>query len=125
MLASACSATVENHAGFAAGFFGIGGGFLIIPGLMLATGMTISTAAASSLLSVTVFGAATAANYAASGLVDWRLYGLLVAGGVIGTFIGLKLAARLTSNMTLMRRMFAGLVILVAISIAWQSLASI
>ncbi|MDA1150203.1 MAG: sulfite exporter TauE/SafE family protein, partial [Proteobacteria bacterium] len=49
-------------AGFAAGFFGIGGGFLIIPGLMLATGMTITNAAASSLLSVTVFGAATAGN---------------------------------------------------------------
>lgn len=112
-------------AGFAAGFFGIGGGFLIIPGLMLATGMTISNAAASSLLSVTVFGAATAANYALSGLVDWRLYGLLVAGGVVGTFIGLKLAGRLTSNMALLRRLFAGLVIAVAISIAWQSLAAI
>lgn len=112
-------------AGFAAGFFGIGGGFLIIPGLMLATGMTISNAAASSLLSVTVFGAATAANYAFSGLVDWHLYGLLVTGGVIGTLIGLKLAERLTSNMALLRRLFAGLVIVVAISIAWQSLANI
>ena len=107
-------------AGLAAGFFGIGGGFLIIPGLMLATGMTISNAAASSLLSVTVYGATTAANYAVSDLVDWRLYGLLVAGGIIGTFIGLKLADRLSANMSILRRLFALMVILVAISIAWK-----
>ena len=107
-------------AGLAAGFFGIGGGFLIIPGLMLATGMTISNAAASSLLSVTVYGATTAANYAIDGLVDWRLYGLLVAGGVLGTFIGLKLADRLATRMSLLRRLFALMVILVAISIAWK-----
>jgi hypothetical protein len=112
-------------AGFAAGFFGIGGGFLIIPGLMLAAGMTISNAAASSLLSVTVFGAATAANYALSGLVDWRLYGLLVAGGIVGTLIGLKVAGHMTSNMLLLRRLFAGLVLLVAAYVAWQSLGAI
>ncbi|OYW20976.1 MAG: hypothetical protein B7Z43_11920, partial [Sphingomonas sp. 12-62-6] len=35
--------------GLAAGFFGIGGGFLIVPGLMAATGMTLANAAASSL----------------------------------------------------------------------------
>ena len=118
-------APVGMLAGFAAGFFGIGGGFLIIPGLMLASGMTISNAAASSLLSVTVFGAATAANYAVSGLVDWRLYGLLVAGGVAGTLVGLKLAKRLSSNMLLLRRLFAGLVIVVAIYVAWQSIGMV
>ena len=109
-------------AGFAAGFFGIGGGFLIIPGLMLATGMTITNAAASSLLSVTVFGAATAGNYAVSNLVDWHLFGLLLGGGLFGTLIGLKLASRLAENMLLLRRLFASMVILVALSIAWQSM---
>ena len=38
--------------GLAAGFFGIGGGFLIVPALMAATGMTLANAAASSLVSV-------------------------------------------------------------------------
>src|ERR1700761_4861975 len=51
------------------GFFGIGGGFLIVPGLMFATGMPIICAVGSSLLSVTAFGATTAANYAISGWV--------------------------------------------------------
>jgi uncharacterized membrane protein YfcA len=64
----------------AAAFFGIGGGFLIVPGLMLATGMTLASAAASSLVSVALFGAATALNYALSSLVDWRVARLFIWG---------------------------------------------
>ena len=60
-------------AGLLSGFFGIGGGFLIVPSLMLAAGMTILNAVASSLVSVTAFGLTTAGNYAWSGLVDWPL----------------------------------------------------
>ena len=100
--------------GFAAGFFGIGGGFLIVPGLMLATGMTIANAAASSLVSVAIFGAATSLNYAASGLVDWRLAGLLLAGGVVGGLAGLLVATRLSARGALLRRAFALLVLVVA-----------
>ena len=46
--------------GFASGFFGIGGGFLIVPGLVGATAMPIVNAIGSSLVSVTAFGATTA-----------------------------------------------------------------
>ena len=53
-------------AGALSGFFGIGGGFLIVPGLMLATGMPILNAVGSSLVGVTAFGATTATNYALS-----------------------------------------------------------
>jgi len=110
--------------GFAAGFFGIGGGFLIVPGLMLATGMTITNAAASSLVSVTIFGAATSLNYAASGLVDWRLVGLLLAGGVIGGVAGLMVAKRLKTRSAFLRRAFAVLVIIVAGYVAWRAVAA-
>ena len=58
--------------GLLSGFFGIGGGFLIVPGLMLATGMPLTFAIGTSLVAVTAFGAATAVSYALSGLVDWR-----------------------------------------------------
>ena len=60
-------------AGLLSGFFGIGGGFLIVPALMLAAGMPILNAVGSSLVSVTAFGLTTAGNYAWSGLVDWPL----------------------------------------------------
>ena len=59
--------------GAMSGFFGIGGGFLIVPGLVGATAMPLINAIGSSLVSVTAFGLTTAASYAWSGLVDWRL----------------------------------------------------
>jgi uncharacterized membrane protein YfcA len=109
--------------GFAAGFFGIGGGFLIVPGLMAATGMTLANAAASSLLSVGVFGAATSVNYAVSGLVDWPVAGLFVLGGTAGGWLGLRGAALMARRALLARRLFAGLVLLVAAYVAWKALA--
>lgn len=56
--------------GLFSGFFGIGGGFLIVPGLIGSTGMPILNAVGTSLIAVTAFGLTTAANYAFSGLVD-------------------------------------------------------
>jgi uncharacterized membrane protein YfcA len=111
--------------GLAAGFFGIGGGFLIVPGLMLATGMTMANATASSLLSVALFGAATSANYALSGLVDWGLAGLLLAGGAVGGLIGLAFAKRLGDHALLARRLFAALVVLVAAYVAWKAVLAL
>ncbi len=108
--------------GFAAGFFGIGGGFLIVPGLMLATGMSMACATASSLLSVALFGAATSFNYALSGLVDWRLAGLLLLGGAAGGIAGLLVAKRLATRARLARTLFAILILIVAAYVAWRSL---
>ncbi|MGB9041208.1 MAG: sulfite exporter TauE/SafE family protein, partial [Pseudolabrys sp.] len=56
--------------GLLSGFFGIGGGFLIVPGLIGATAMPLINAIGSSLVSVTAFGLTTAASYAWAGLVD-------------------------------------------------------
>lgn len=111
--------------GFAAGFFGIGGGFLIVPGLMLATGMPIANATASSLVSVTIFGAATSLNYAASGLVDWRLACLLLLGGALGGLGGLAIAKKLATRALLARRGFAGLVLVVAAYVAWRAASAL
>lgn len=104
-------------AGLAAGFFGIGGGFLIAPGLMAAAGMTLANAGASSLVSVALFGSATSASYALAGKVAWPLFGALVAGGAVGTLAALPLVKRLESRAPLARKLFAGLVIVVAIYI--------
>lgn len=103
--------------GLAAGFFGIGGGFLIAPGLMASTGMTLANAGASSLVSVTLFGTATSASYAASGQIDWPLFGALIVGGAVGTLAALPLARRLESRVKLARTVFAVMVIAVAVFI--------
>lgn len=107
--------------GLAAGFFGIGGGFLIAPGLMAASGMTLANAAASSLISVALFGAATSVSYAASGLIDVPLLVALVVGGVVGTLAGGPVARRLATRALLARRIFGGMILVVAAWILWRS----
>lgn len=79
-------------AGGMSGFFGIGGGFLVVPGLMLASRMTILNAIGTSLVAVGAFGLTTAINYSASGWVDWPLAFFFIGGGVIGGIVGAKLA---------------------------------
>lgn len=111
--------------GLAAGFFGIGGGFLIVPGLMLAVGMTMTNATASSLVSVTIFGAATSANYAISGMVDYSLILLLLAGGAMGGVIGILLSKWLAGRLRAARVAFAVMIIAVAVFVAWQATQSL
>lgn len=99
--------------GLMAGFFGIGGGFLIVPGLIAATAMPIAVAIGTSLVVVTALGATTAASYAWSGLVDWTLVGWLVAGGIVGSLAGRWAGRLLAARKNLLERGFAGVVIAV------------
>lgn len=83
--------------GILSGFFGIGGGFLIVHGLMLATGMPLAVAIGTSLVAVGAFGAATAASYAVSGLIDWYLAALFALGALVGGFAGIALGKALAT----------------------------
>jgi uncharacterized protein len=107
-------------AGAFSGFFGIGGGFLIVPGLIAATEMAMINAVGTSLVAVTSFGLTTALNYAASGLVDWTLAGVFLAGGLLGSTGGLKLAKRLSAAGNL-SKVFAALIFVVAAYMLWKS----
>lgn len=100
--------------GLASGFFGIGGGFLIVPALVFATGMPMINAIGSSLLAVGTFGLATALNYARSGLVDWIIAGQFISGGVVGGILGMLLATRLSGGKATLNRIFAALILTVA-----------
>lgn len=101
--------------GTLSGFFGIGGGFLIVPALMLATGMPIMNAVSSSLVAVTAFGMTTAASYAWSGLVSWTLAGLFVAGGILGGLAGTRAARHLAERRGALNIVFAVVIIAVAL----------
>ena len=100
--------------GILSGFFGIGGGFLIVPGLMLATGMPILNAIGSSLVAVAAFGLTSAANYAVSGFVDWALAAIFLAGGVLGGLVGAALAKALAGKRGALNVVFAGVIFAVA-----------
>ena len=107
--------------GLLSGLFGIGGGFLIVPGLILATGMPMINAIGTSLFAVGAFGLATALNYAASGFVDWLVAAEFIGGGLVGGYLGLKAACLLSEQKSTLNRMFAALVFVVAFYIIWRS----
>ncbi|MGE0233724.1 MAG: sulfite exporter TauE/SafE family protein [Flavobacteriaceae bacterium] len=106
------------------GFFGIGGGFLIVPGLIASTGMPMINAIGSSLVAVTAFGLTTAFNYALSGLVDWLLALSFILGGLAGGYIGTKLARRLSAAHGRLNTIFAVLIFIVAGYMLWRSAAA-
>lgn len=108
--------------GVFSGFFGIGGGFLIVPGLVASTGMPILYAIGSSLVAVTAFGLTTALNYAFSGYVDWMLAVIFIGGGVIGGFIGAYSAKRLSARKGLLNTLFATLIFVVAAYMLYRSI---
>jgi len=100
--------------GVFSGFFGIGGGFLIVPGLIGSTGMPLLNAIGTSLVAVTSFGFTTAANYALSGLVDWPLAAVFIGGGIIGSLFGAATAGRLSQKTGQLTVVFAAVVFAVA-----------
>lgn len=103
------------------GFFGIGGGFLIVPGLIAATGMPMPNAIGSSLVAVTLFGLTTAASYAFSGLIDWPLAAVVVGGGIVGSFVGGAASRLLAKDTAMLKTVFAVLIFCVATYMLWQS----
>ncbi|KQT83870.1 sulfite exporter TauE/SafE family protein [Aurantimonas sp. Leaf443] len=111
--------------GLFSGFFGIGGGFLIVPGLVLATGMPLAYAIGTSLVGVAAFGAATAGSYALSGLVDWPVAALFVAGGLAGGWAGSALGTRLAARKQALGLAFAGLVVGVGLFIVARGLGAL
>lgn len=115
------TAAIALGVGLLSGFFGIGGGFLIVPGLIFATGMPMVSAIGTSLLSVGTFGLATALNYAASGLVDWRVAAEFIGGGIVGGWLGMKLALRLAKQRNTLTRLFAALILGIACYMIWRS----
>jgi uncharacterized membrane protein YfcA len=115
------TSAVALVAGATSGFFGIGGGFLIVPALIFATGMPTIDAVGSSLLAVGTFGLATAINYALSGLIDWTIAAQFIGGGIVGGAFGMLAATRLAGHKSALTRIFAGLVFVVALYILYRS----
>ena len=111
--------------GVLSGFFGIGGGFLIVPGLILATGMPLGFAIGTSLVAVGFFGAATAASYAISGLIDWDVAALFVLGGFAGGLAGVALGRVLARRKQALSVIFAALVTIVGLYVSAQGVFAV
>jgi len=81
--------------GMLSGLFGLGGGLVIVPGLLLVIGMGQRRAAATSLAAVVPISAAGLLGYSLAGEVDWLL-GLILAGAsIVGSLAGAALLSKI------------------------------
>jgi len=103
--------------GVLSGLFGIGGGLVIVPGLILLLGMTPKQAAGTSLAALLLpVGILGAIEYWRAGYIDVRLALLLAVGILIGAFIGARLAVGLPNE--LIQRAFGVLLVVVGVRLA-------
>jgi uncharacterized membrane protein YfcA len=107
--------------GALSGFFGIGGGFLIVPGLVYAARLEMLQAIATSLVAVAAFGLTTALSYARSGAIDWPLAACFIGGGILGGLGGAQLARHLSMRRGALDRLFACMLLLVAAYVLYRS----
>jgi uncharacterized membrane protein YfcA len=82
-------------AGFLSGLFGVGGGILIVPALVLVLGFEQRPAHGTSLAAVLPIGIASLTSYALETKVDWYVGLWLALGAVGGAFIGTYILHRL------------------------------
>jgi uncharacterized protein len=116
-------AAVGLGIGFLSGFFGVGGGFLIVPALVLVLGLPMRYAAGTSLVAIALNAAWGLAGHLRFGGLEWGLTGLVVVGGLAGVLAGGRLSGRLPDRS--LRRAFAMLVLGVAVYTFTRSAAAL
>jgi hypothetical protein len=109
--------------GFMTGFFGVGGGFVIVPALTLALGMSMPQAVATSLVVISINSAGALLARAGTVHFDWAVIVPFTLAAVAGS-LGGKVVADRVSGVTLTRA-FAVLLIAVAVYTATSSLISL
>jgi hypothetical protein len=111
-----CGAAV----GFLTGFLGVGGGFLVLPVLVIALRMPLPTATATSLLIMVLNAASAMASRSGDLALDWAVVVPFTAASVVGTLLGRRVADRLSG--AALTRIFAVLLLLIGIFVGVESL---
>ncbi|MFI2237032.1 sulfite exporter TauE/SafE family protein [Streptomyces chrestomyceticus] len=106
--------------GLLTGFFGVGGGFVVVPALTLVLGLEMPVAIGTSLLVILVNSGTAFATRAGAGGLDWPLLASFAACAALGSWLGNRLAARLRPQA--LSTAFASLVTVLAVSMAVTSI---
>ena len=85
-------------AGVLSGLFGVGGGIVLVPALVLLAGMTQHRASATSLASIVPIAAVGAVIFGGADSIDLPAAGVLIVGSLIGVQAGARLMARVGDN---------------------------
>jgi hypothetical protein len=105
--------------GAATGFFGVGGGFLVVPALTIALHVPVRRAVATSLVVIGLNSAAGLLGHAAYGGVEWRLGAELTLAALAGAALSLPFARRLSARVVQVG--FAGALGVVGVAILVQT----
>jgi uncharacterized membrane protein YfcA/uncharacterized membrane protein YedE/YeeE len=108
--------------GIVTGLVGAGGGFLIVPALVLLGGMGMRTAVATSLVVIAMKSFAGFAGHALHVAIDWKLAGLVAASAVVGSLAGSALSHRVPERA--LQRFFAWFVVIMAMFVISEELPS-
>ena len=106
--------------GFLTGLFGVGGGFLIVPALVLLLGLPMPSAVGTSLVIIMLNSAAGFAAHTGDAAIDYRITGAFTPAAIAGSLAASRLGTRLPANR--LRPAFAYLVIAVAALVVAQAL---
>jgi uncharacterized membrane protein YfcA len=116
-------AAIGIGVGLLTGFFGVGGGFLVLPALVLTLGMPMRLAVGTSLLAIAVNAFWGLLGHLQFGTVDVPLTAVFVLGGLLGLVVAGRLAGRLPERH--LRLSFAVLVLAIAIYTFARSAAAL
>lgn len=109
--------------GVLSGMFGVGGGFLIVPALVLVGGLGMHHATATSLLVIALISFGGVLSHLSAGRpLSWEVTSAFVVGGALGMGLAIPLARRLSA--TALRRIFAGFIVAVALFIIVKTLTA-
>ncbi|TVS16409.1 MAG: sulfite exporter TauE/SafE family protein [Planctomycetaceae bacterium] len=113
--------TVGLLTGLLAGLFGVGGGFVIVPALILFSSMSIHRAVGTSLMVIALISVSGVTAHLAAGRdIPLDITGLFLLGGLAGLFAGQAISKRLSS--TVLQRVFVVAILAVAGYIVLQNL---
>lgn len=109
--------------GLLTGFFGVGGGFVIVPALVLALGFSMPEAVGTSLLVIVINSLVALAMRAGAGGIEWDVVVPFAVSSMAGVLVGGRLAG--TKDPTTLQRAFVVLLVVVAVYTAIASLVAL
>ena len=109
--------------GLLTGFFGVGGGFVIVPALVLALGFSMPDAVGTSLIVIAVNSTVALTTRLPSGSVEWGTVIPFTIASLIGVFVGSRLAS--TRDPSFLQKWFVILLVIVAVYTATSSLLAL
>ncbi|MFE2229533.1 sulfite exporter TauE/SafE family protein [Streptomyces kronopolitis] len=109
-------AATASAVGLLTGFFGVGGGFVVVPALTLVLGLEMPVAIGTSLLVILINSLTALGTRAGTGTLDWPLLAGFAACAAVGSNLGNRLTSRLRPQA--LTTAFAGLVTVLAVAMA-------